>query len=169
MKILTKEDLQVIKRFQKFFLKQTCKKLLKMIWVPILAAVVCFLMGMYLTGIYIISFYIIYIIIYPPLFNRANKKLNKSNPSASEAKIIEFSFDESNFTVKAYREEKLISTNVFKYENIFKIDEAKDTFYIYVASNQALCVLKEDIEILEVNELRGILQSKVSKYNEIKW
>lgn len=164
MKFVTKEDNNVVIDFQKHFGYQSMKGIVVICIVFVLIGIMFLLANMIPSGIFSITFSILFLIIYPLMLKNAHKKLNDSNKQMMEEKIVEYEFKEDKFSCKCYQNDEMINFSLYKYSQIFKIDETPKYFFIYVAINMALTIPKIDIDENEINEVRGLLQSNCSKY-----
>lgn len=168
MKIVTKENIETVKSFQKHVALLSVKPIALVLSVFLLLGIILIVSDILYLGIFLIMFSILFAIIFPFSLKRANEKLNESNKNILIDKFVEIEFLEEKLSVKTYVDEELINSFVCKYSDFYKIDETNDYFYMYLAINQALCVDKKDIDDKDTNEIRGLLQSNCAKYKIFK-
>lgn len=168
MKISTKQDLKVVKAFQKHTYIGQSKSIIILLSIIFIFALLCIFAKEYYTGGFIIFFEIIFVFAYPLSIHVANEKLNKSNKSLSEVKNVEYEFLEESFIVKSFVNNEEVETFKSDYNKIFKIDETRGYIFIYIANNTAHCIDKNDVNENDLIELKTILKNKNLKYREFK-
>lgn len=167
MKFVTKENEKVITDFQKHTLRKTNKRMVSLLLVIFCLSVFLLILGEYVSGSALMIFSIIFLLVYFPSVKIANKKINSTNPLMMSEKIVEMEFKETKFSYTTYKDNEMINFSVVEYKDLYMVDEVSDYFFIFLGMNIGLCVVKEDLDKNEIDELRGILQSNCSKYNKI--
>lgn len=169
MKILTKQNEIINKDFQKHAIIKWCVSITLSMIIVFLCGVLLVGMNFDYIGIILMELAIYAIIIFPIAFIVGNKILNKYNKSFKDELVIEYEFSQEHFTSKTYKNDELIEYVKREYTRILNIEENKNYFYVYVASNIAYCVDKKDMDEEDENKLRGMLQSRFPKYKIYKW
>lgn len=169
MKVVNKEDLETVKKFQKHHFMSTLKFILIIVLAFIILGCIFILNGNESLGGFAIIFAIVYMIIYPITFFLANKKLNNSNKSVEVEKIIETEFYDDKITSKSYVNDELVNQLVYRYNELYKVDENNESFYIYIALNMAICISKKEISEIDVVNIRSILKSNCKKYKTTRF
>lgn len=168
MKIVVKENIETVESFQKHVVRLSLKPI-ALVLLIVLALGIVFMVGdRFYSGLFLVLFSIMFAAVFPFSLKKANQKLNESNKTVFMEKFIEMEFFEEKLSTKTYLNEELINSFVCKYIDIYKVDETKKYFYVYIAMNQAFCIGKDDIDEKDANEIRGLLQSSCSKYKIFK-
>lgn len=169
MKVINKENVYTIKEFQKHHFMSTLKYILISMLAFIILGIFLVLHGNDATGTLSIFFGITYPFVYGIIFFVANRKLNKSNKAIEKEKIVETEFFDDKLSSKTYLDDELINQLVYKYNEIYKVDETNKSFYIYVAINMSICISKEEMSEIDILNLRNILKTNCKKYKNMKF
>ena len=164
MKILTKQDLNVVKAFQKHTYISQSKPIIILLALIFVFAILCCVTGNYSTGGALIFVEIFFIIFYPLALYSANNKLNKSYKGIQEDKMIEYEFSDGFYTVRSFVNGEEVESSKSDYSKIYKVDETSDYVFVYIANNMAHCISKKDISSNDVETLKSMMTTHNVKY-----
>ena len=168
MKITTKQDLTVVKAFQKHTYLTQSKPIIILLVAFFIMGVVCCLMGNYSTGGALIFALVVFSVLYPIALISANNKLNKSYKSIHENKKIEYEFLDNCYVVKSFMNGEEVESSKNEYAKIFKIDETDGYVFIYIANNMAHCLSKNDMDESKVEAIKDKAKLYNIKYKKTK-
>lgn len=145
-KTATVIDMNEFERFQKFYLNKFKSNLapkLIMAFLAILAIVLNYLKGNYDIVSWVIIFIIVYPIILSITLNMQIKKMYSSNKRINMLEEVITFYDEFLESKSEHNYCKV------QYNDIYKVCETKNNFYIFISDNQAFILIKDKIDDLD--------------------
>lgn len=168
MKIRTKQNLTVVKAFQKHTYIGQSKPIIVLLVLVLIFAILCCMTGNYSTGGALAFVVVFFALFYPLALYSANNKLNKSYKSIHDDKVIEYEFLDNAYVVKSFVNGEEVETSKNEYSKIFKVDETTDYVFVYISNNMAHCIDKKDMSSDDLESLRKIMMDKNIKYKNSK-
>ena len=163
MKLVTKENGKVVRDFQKHFFWKSYLKIGVLMAILLMIGIGMIFIS-FSVGMFLIVFSVFFMGSLPLVQRGADNRLNKTNNLMMAEKLVEYEFLENKFSLKCYKEEELIANSVYEYNNVYRVEESKEYFFIYIASNQALPIAKLDLQEGQIEELAQILKGHCPKY-----
>ena len=148
-------DEKEFKRFQKFYLNKFKSSLVPKMIIALLAFIALYIniiRGNTNIVILVIAFLIIYPILFTFFIDLQIKKMYRSNKKINMLEEV-ITFYDDNFTSKSIHNYCTVN-----YEDIYKVCETKNNFYIFISSNQAFILAKDSLK--DVDKFRDFIKLK---------
>lgn len=97
-----------------------------------------------------------------------DKKVQKSNKLISKLTKINYTFYDTYFETKVYKEEEQIENSKIDYSSIYKLIESQESYMLYLTSILAHVIPKQNVLESDQIHLKEILTKNIKNYKKLK-
>lgn len=163
----TKMTPEIITKFQKDFGGRSQWFILGMCVLVVLCGVMQLIWEDVAFGIFCIVFGVIFFPITLIMQKLTTKKYIKSLALNNQI-VNKYEFDDNEIRISSLNRDKLIGTSVQTYDQLFKVEERDDCYYLYISNRQSFIVVKEGFVEGTSADLSVIFATKIPNKYRVK-